>query len=163
MLFFCDIKDPHTYTHTPSTHMHVLTYTHMHIYTGIEKTNFTIDFLVKAPTITWRSSCSEVQFLWSYFSRTLGSIWLKNFAEKMPSTWMVCNPHRKMANLLCYFSGNVLKLLSSVYFIIMSWNFIFYHNVLKLLSCVYHDCVALTSRKCEWTLPQMVIYNQRQL
>ena len=48
---FWNERHPHSSTHQ--------THTGTHTFAGI-KIDFTIDFLVKAPKITWRSSCPEV-------------------------------------------------------------------------------------------------------
>lgn len=92
----------------------VHSWAHTLIQTLEKQSNSVLRFSFKAPTISWRSGCPEVQFLWSYHDRTLGPSWFKNIAEAMSGAWVVCSTYRKMAGLLFYFPGNSMKL-GSIY------------------------------------------------
>lgn len=106
-------RHPHSSTHQ--------THTGTHTFAGI-KIDCNIDFLVKAP------KSMKIQLPWGLISMKLsqqdiGPHLTWKLCREMSHTWLVCSPHRKMAHLLCYFSGNVLKWISSVYciMIVLHW------------------------------------------
>lgn len=71
-------------------------------------------YLPLASAIPWGPRSPEIQFLWSYYIRPLGTLGDKDSPEEMPDTRMVCCPHRKMVNSLPCFTGNLQTVLSII-------------------------------------------------